>query len=82
MDKLGVSVSAFDCDIIRSAFIKSVIEESIPAAAQRSLGSLPYPAVVVPDRSDELGHAHLIRVRPGGFDAGADPRSDGGSLAG
>ena len=59
-----------------------VIEESIPAAAQRSLGSLPYPAAVVPDRSDELGHAHLIRVRPGGFDAGADPRSDGGSLAG
>jgi len=59
-----------------------VIEESIPAAAQRSLGSLPYPAAVVPDRSDELGHAHLIRVRPGRFDAGADPRSDGGSLAG
>jgi gamma-glutamyltranspeptidase len=59
-----------------------VIEEGVPAEARRSLGSLPYPATVVPDRSDELGHAHLIRVRPAGFDAGADPRSDGGSLAG
>ena len=30
MDKLGVSVSSFDCDIIRSAFVKSVIEKKIP----------------------------------------------------
>ena len=37
---------------------------------------------VVPDRSDELGHAQLIRVRTDAFDAGSDPRSDGGSLAG
>ncbi|MDP9300039.1 MAG: gamma-glutamyltransferase, partial [Actinomycetota bacterium] len=59
-----------------------VIEEGVPVEARRSLGSLPYPATVIPDRSAELGHAHLIRVRAGGFDAGADPRSDGGSLAG
>ena len=59
-----------------------VIEASVPAEARRSLESLPYPATVVPDRSDELGHAQLIRVRPDGFDAGSDPRSDGGSLAG
>jgi len=30
MDKRAVSVSALDCDIVRSAFRKSVIEESIP----------------------------------------------------
>ena len=30
MDKLGVSVSAFDCDILRSTFTKSVIEDNIP----------------------------------------------------
>ncbi|WP_281034954.1 hypothetical protein [Mesorhizobium waimense] len=30
MDKLGVSVSAIDCDILRSAFRKSVIEDEIP----------------------------------------------------
>lgn len=27
MDKLGVSVPAFDCDILRSTFRKSVIED-------------------------------------------------------
>ncbi|WP_457155345.1 hypothetical protein [Mesorhizobium sp. P5_C1] len=30
MDKLGVSVSSFDCDIIRGAFKNSVIEKNIP----------------------------------------------------
>lgn len=30
MDKLDVPVSAFDCDVLRSAFKKSVIEENIP----------------------------------------------------
>src|SRR5438105_5969723 len=59
-----------------------VIEASVPAEARRSLESLPYPATVVPDGADELGHAQLIRVRPDWFDAGSDPRSDGGSLAG
>jgi gamma-glutamyltranspeptidase/glutathione hydrolase len=62
--------------------VRIVMEEGVPQEARRSLGSLPYPATLVPDRSDALGHAHLIRVRPGGFDAGSDPRADGGSLAG
>ena len=30
MDQRANQISAFDCDIIRSAFTKSVIEESIP----------------------------------------------------
>ena len=30
MDQPGYAVSAFDCDILRSAFIKSVIEGNIP----------------------------------------------------
>jgi hypothetical protein len=30
MDQLASSVSAFDCDILRSAFRKAVIEEVIP----------------------------------------------------
>ncbi|TMK12652.1 MAG: gamma-glutamyltranspeptidase, partial [Actinobacteria bacterium] len=59
-----------------------VIEAGVREEARRSLESLPYPATVVPDLSDELGHAQLIRVRSDGFDAGSDPRSDGGSLAG
>jgi hypothetical protein len=39
MDKLGVSLSAFDCDIVRSAFIKSVIEERIPEDKWRSVAA-------------------------------------------
>ncbi|MBA1143058.1 hypothetical protein [Mesorhizobium neociceri] len=30
MDKLAVSVSAFDCDVLRSAFKNSVFEDNIP----------------------------------------------------
>jgi len=66
----------------QAAPARIVIEASVPAEARRSLESLPYPVAVVPDRSDELGHAQLIRVRTDAFDAGSDPRSDGGSLAG
>jgi gamma-glutamyltranspeptidase len=36
----------------------------------------------VPDLSSEVGHAQLIRVGPGRFDVGSDPRSDGGGAAG
>lgn len=40
MDKRVVSVSALDCDIIRSAFKKSVIEESIPEDRWREHATL------------------------------------------
>jgi len=30
MDKRAVSVSSFECEVLRSAFKKSVIEEKIP----------------------------------------------------
>lgn len=40
MDKRVVSVSALDCDIIRSAFKKSVIEESIPEQRWREHAAL------------------------------------------
>jgi hypothetical protein len=33
------AVSAFDCDIIRSAFIKSVIEDNIPEAKWRTVAA-------------------------------------------
>jgi hypothetical protein len=40
MDNLGVSVSAFDCDVLRSAFIRSVIEQRIPEDQWRSVAAL------------------------------------------
>lgn len=30
MDKAGIPISAFDCDILRSTFAKAVIEDNIP----------------------------------------------------
>ncbi|RWN56960.1 hypothetical protein [Mesorhizobium sp.] len=36
----GAQVSVFDCDILRSAFIKTVIEEKIPEDKWRSVAAL------------------------------------------
>jgi hypothetical protein len=30
MERPGVSVSAFECDFLRSVFVKSLVEERIP----------------------------------------------------
>ena len=40
MDKRVNSVSAYDCEIVRSAFKKSVIEESIPEHRWREHAAL------------------------------------------
>jgi hypothetical protein len=40
LDKPCFSVSAFDCDIIRSAFIKSVVEDQIPEDKWRAHAAL------------------------------------------
>jgi|EndMetStandDraft_6_1072998.scaffolds.fasta_scaffold174424_2 hypothetical protein len=39
MDELSVPVSAFGCDVLRSAFKKSVIEENIPEDQWREYAS-------------------------------------------
>ncbi|TIN23855.1 MAG: hypothetical protein E5Y31_17910 [Mesorhizobium sp.] len=39
MTQPDISVSAFDCDILRSAFIKSVIEDNIPEDKWRALAA-------------------------------------------
>jgi len=53
MDTRAVLVSAFDCDVLRSAFKKSVIEEKIPEDQWRD-----YAAKMV---REFAGHA---RVEP------------------
>lgn len=40
MSQPCVSVSAFDCDILRSAFMKLVTEENIPEDQWRSIAAL------------------------------------------
>jgi gamma-glutamyltranspeptidase/glutathione hydrolase len=59
-----------------------MIEASVPADARRSIASSGFDLLAVDDLSSELGHAQLIQVRPGRFDVGSDPRSDGGAAAG
>jgi gamma-glutamyltranspeptidase len=57
-------------------------EASVPADARTSIESSGFDLMPVGDRSSEVGHAQLIRVAPGRFDVGSDPRSDGGAAAG
>ena len=40
MDLSDISVSAFDCDVLRGAFKKSVIEENIPEDLWREHATL------------------------------------------
>ncbi|MGX7877333.1 hypothetical protein ACVDG5_036155 [Mesorhizobium sp. ORM6] len=39
MSQPGTRVSAFDCDIIRSAFVKAVIEANVPEDRWRDLAA-------------------------------------------
>jgi gamma-glutamyltranspeptidase/glutathione hydrolase len=57
-------------------------ETSVPAPARTSIEASGFALADVPDLSSEVGHAQLIRVGPGRFDVGSDPRSDGGGAAG
>jgi len=67
----------------RDAEVPSVtIESGVPAGARASIEASGFASMPVPDLTSDLGHAQVIRVRPGGFDAGSDPRSDGGAAAG
>jgi gamma-glutamyltranspeptidase len=59
-----------------------VAERSLPAVAASSIERAGYRLELVDDRSEEVGHAHLIVARPeGGFEVASDPRADGGALA-
>ena len=40
MDRPGVSVSAFECDFLHSAFVKSLVEERIPEDQWRAYATL------------------------------------------
>jgi gamma-glutamyltranspeptidase/glutathione hydrolase len=57
-------------------------ETSVPTPARTSIEASGFAIADVSDLSSEVGHAQLIRVGPGRFDVGSDPRSDGGGAAG
>jgi gamma-glutamyltranspeptidase len=57
-------------------------EEDVPQTVRDALRVVGLPTTPVPRHSGDLGHAHAIRVLADGtFQAGSDPRADGGALA-
>jgi gamma-glutamyltranspeptidase len=60
-----------------------VAEADVPATAFEALRSEGFEINSVPEESDEVGHAHAIRVlEDGTLVAGTDPRADGSAAAG
>ena len=60
-----------------------VAEADVPATAFEALRSEGFEIDSVPEESDEVGHAHAIRVlEDGTLVAGTDPRADGSAAAG
>ncbi len=60
-----------------------VAEGDVPATALDALRSAGFEIDSVPEESDEVGHAHAIRVLADGtLMAGTDPRADGSAAAG
>jgi gamma-glutamyltranspeptidase/glutathione hydrolase len=58
-----------------------VVEADVATDVLDRLKTAGYRVDTVGERDGSVGHAHLIRVRPDGFDAGSDPRADGGAAA-
>jgi gamma-glutamyltranspeptidase/glutathione hydrolase len=56
-----------------------VAEGAVPASTREALSGKGYRIGMLEDVSEDVGHAHLIKVEgDGSFDAGSDPRADGG----
>jgi gamma-glutamyltranspeptidase/glutathione hydrolase len=59
----------------------AVVEADVPSEAVASLKDAGYRVDTVGEVDGAVGHAHMIRATPDGFDAGSDPRADGGAMA-
>jgi gamma-glutamyltranspeptidase/glutathione hydrolase len=54
----------------------------VPDSTRDAFRSAGYRIEIVGQLDEDVGHAHLIRVlEDGTFEAGSDPRSDGGASA-
>jgi gamma-glutamyltranspeptidase/glutathione hydrolase len=58
-----------------------IAEADVGAEVIAQLGAAGYRVETVGRLDATVGHAHLIRARPDGFDVGSDPRADGGAAA-
>lgn len=58
-------------------------EASVSDAATTAIVRAGFPLHRLPDETEDVGHAQLVRISPdGGFQAASDPRSDGAAAAG
>ena len=60
----------------------AAVERGVPPAAHDAIRAAGFRVEDVDARTEALGHAHMIRLHAHGIEAGADPRADGGALAG
>jgi len=59
-----------------------IAEASVPDPTRDSFQEAGYRTEDVGHLDEDVGHAHLIRVlEDGTFEAGSDPRADGGASA-
>jgi gamma-glutamyltranspeptidase len=56
-------------------------ESDVPEATVEALETAGYEVLVGSERDASVGHAHMIRATADGFEAGSDPRADGGAMA-
>lgn len=59
-----------------------LVEADVHDAARQALQAAGFYVDTVDTHDEGVGHAHLIRVGPAGFDVGSDPRADGSAQAG
>ena len=57
------------------------VEASVPGSARNSFRDSGFSLHDLPDLASDLGHSHLIRATPEGFEVGSDPRADGSAAA-
>lgn len=69
----GMSAEAGSPGVVAEADVATDVTDRLKTAG--------YVVDTVGERDGSVGHAHLIRARPDGFDAGSDPRADGGAAA-
>lgn len=56
-------------------------EASVPGSTVDSFRRSGFTVHDLPDLTSDLGHSHVIRAGPDGFEVGSDPRADGSAAA-
>jgi gamma-glutamyltranspeptidase len=59
-----------------------LLEASAPASVQRALPGAGMDVEMLGDLDEQVGHAQIVRVEAGRFEAATDPRADGAAAAG